>query len=395
MTARLRRVPPRAWDVLLTLTLLAVLAADVVSGTFDGSDHVGLAVALAGAIALLPLLRRRFPLATAYAWALLTVVMAVAVFPPAEVIAPFISLFVFPYNAGLRVAGRRAWLGIPAIWIAMTATALSADTFVWGDIFFPASFGTVFWLVGRATASRTRLTAELHEAAVRADEERETQASRAVADERRRIAREMHDVVAHSVSMMVVQAGGARRILDRDPARAVAAAELIERTGREALAEMRRLLGVLHPGEHAEYTPQPTLRELDVLVERTRGAGVPVSLAVDGERRELPAGLDLAAYRVVQEALTNVVKHGGGAPTEVQVHYRADAVEVRIADRGNGALTTRLGGSGQGLVGMRERVRMYGGELHAGRRRGGGFEVQVRLPLEGEDEAALTAGARA
>jgi signal transduction histidine kinase len=393
MTARLRRVPPRAWDVLISVALLGVLLADITSGTFDGGP-VAATAGVAALIALLPLVRRDYPLATIYAWAALTVLMAVALFPPSEVIAPFVSLFIFPYNVGLRVPGRRALLGIPAIWIAMTATALSADTFVWGDIFFPASFGTVFWLVGRATASRARLTAELHEAAVRADEERESEASRAVADERRRIAREMHDVVAHSVSMMVVQAGGARRILDRDPARAVAAAELIEQTGREALAEMRRLLGVLHPGEHAEYTPQPSLAELEALVERTRVAGVPVTLEVEGQRRELPAGLDLAAYRVVQEALTNVVKHGGGAPTDVHVHYRADAVEVRIADRGNGALTTRLDGSGHGLVGMRERVRMYGGELHAGRRHGGGFEVHVRLPLEGEEEAALTAGAR-
>jgi len=395
VSARLRTVPARAWDVLLSLALLAVLTADAISGTFDGAGSVAASIGCAAVIAFLPLVRRQYPLATAYAWALMTAVMAIAVFPPAKVIAPFISLFVFPYNTGLRVPGRRSWLGIPPIWIAMTATALSADELVWGDIFFPGSFGTVFWLVGRATASRSRLTAELHEAALRADEEREAQASRAVADERRRIAREMHDVVAHSVSMMVVQAGGARRILDLDAARAVAAAELIEQTGREALAEMRRLLGVLHPGEHAEYEPQPTLLELDALVERTRVAGVPVTLTVDGERRELPAGLDLAAYRVVQEALTNVLKHGGGAPTEVDVHYRADAVEIRIADRGGGTLPTRLGGSGHGLVGMRERVRMYGGELHAGRRRGGGFEVQVRLPLEGEEEAALTAGARA
>ncbi len=219
---------------------------------------------------------------------------------------------------------------------------------------------------------------------------------RAVADERRRIAREMHDVVAHSVSMMVIQAGGARRILDREPARAVAAAELIERAGREALAEMRHLLGVLHVGEDpAELAPQPTLAKLDALVERARAAGLPVTLEVHGSRPQLTAGLDLAAYRVLQEALTNVIKHGGSAPTDVRVHYRADAVEVLVSDRGNGLVDARLAGSGHGLVGMRERVRMYGGELHAGRRAGGGFEVSVRLPLEGEEEAALTAGARA
>jgi signal transduction histidine kinase len=130
-------------------------------------------------------------------------------------------------------------------------------------------------------------------------------------------------------------------------------------------------------------------------VERARAAGLPVTLEIHGSRPELPAGLDLAAYRVLQEALTNVIKHGGCAPTDVRVHYRADAVEVLVSDRGGGPVDARLGGSGQGLVGMRERVRMYGGELRAGRRRGGGFELSVRLPLEGEEDAALTAGARA
>ena len=206
----------------------------------------------------------------------------------------------------------------------------------------------------------------------------------------------MHDVVAHSVSMMVIQAGGARRILDRDPARAEAAGELIEKTGREALREMRTLLGVLHAEDEqqADYAPQPSLRDIEALVERARVAGLPVALTVEGARRELPAGVDLAAYRVVQEALTNVVKHGGGAETEVLVRYKADAVEVTVADRGGGTMTTRLEGSGHGLTGMRERVRVFGGELHAGRRRGGGFEVRALLPLQSEDEAALVAGAK-
>ena len=149
---------------------------------------------------------------------------------------------------------------------------------VWGDLVFPGVFGTLFWLVGRTIASRSRLTAELHEAALRAGEELELDATRAVADERRRIAREMHDVVAHSVSMMVVQAGGARRILDRDPERAIAAAELIERTGREALAEMRHLLGVLHGDQPAGYAPQPTLAEAR-RARRARPGGGPAGHA--------------------------------------------------------------------------------------------------------------------
>jgi signal transduction histidine kinase len=393
--AAVRRMPARAGDVLISALFLAVLVGDVAAGHLDG-ERKAASIAAVAVLALLPLVRRRWPLGTLYAWVLITVVMALALHPPAKVFLPFVSVLVLPYNAAFRVPGWRALLAIPGIWVAMGATALSNDSWVWGDIFFPASFGTLLWLVGRATSSRTRLTAELHEAALRADEERQAGAARAVADERRRIAREMHDVVAHSVSMMVIQAGGARRILDRDPARAVAAAALIERAGREALVEMRHLLGLLHAEDDpADYAPQPTLAKLDALVERARAAGLPVSLEVHGSRPELSAGLDLAAYRVLQEALTNVIKHGGCAPTDVRVHYRADAVEVLVSDRGNGPVDARLAGSGHGLVGMRERVRMYGGELHAGRRRGGGFEVSARLPLEGEEEAALTAGARA
>ena len=395
MIARLRRLPGWAVDVLICVGLLGVLAVDLAGGRLDGDDEAASAVAV-GVIALLPLLRRGHALAAIYGWALVIVVMALTLHAPADVIVPFLGLFVFPYNAGARLAGRRGLLAVPAIWIAMGATALSHDPFVWGDIFFPGSFGTLFWVIGRAAASRGRLTAELHEAALRADEERQAGASRAVAEERRRIAREMHDVVAHSVSMMVIQAGGARRILSREPARAVEAAARIERAGREALVEMRHLLGLLHPDdEPTEYAPQPTLAKLDALVERARAAGLPVTLEVDGERPELSAGLDLAVYRVLQEALTNVIKHGGCAPTDVRVHYRADAVEVLVSDRGGGPVDVRLAGSGQGLIGMRERVRMYGGSMRAGRHEGGGFEVAVRLPLEGEEEAALTAGARA
>jgi len=391
---RLRRVPAWVWDALLTAGLFGVLVADLIAGTFDGRRPVATVAAVA-AIALLPLVRRRRPLAAIYAWALIVCLLTLALHPESELLVPFLGLFIFPYNAGLRVPGRHAALAIPAIWLALTATALSGDEAIAGDVIFPGLFGTLFWVVGRATANRVRLAAELHEEALRAEEEHQAEAARAVADERRRIAREMHDVVAHSVSMMVIQAGGARRILDREPARAVEAAALIERAGREALVEMRHLLGLLHADDDpAEYAPQPTLAKLDVLVERARAAGLPVTLEVEGTRPELTAGLDLAAYRVLQEALTNVIKHGGCAPTDVRVHYRADAVEVLVSDRGRGPVDARLAGSGQGLVGMRERVRMYGGELHAGRRRGGGFELSVRLPLEGEDEAALTAGAR-
>jgi signal transduction histidine kinase len=226
-----------------------------------------------------------------------------------------------------------------------------------------------------------RLTAELHEAAVRADEQREAEAARAVADERRRIAREMHDVVAHSVSVMVVQAGGARRILERDPRRAVEAATHIEDVGRAALTEMRRLLGMMHHGdEDAGRAPQPTLRELDGLIERSRAAGLDVTLVVEGDPRPLPPGKDLAAYRVVQEALTNAIKHAGRATTSVTVRWEPSSLELAIVDTGGMAMNGS-NGSGHGLVGMEERMRLYDGSLRAGPMRGGGFEVVAKMPL--------------
>jgi signal transduction histidine kinase len=193
---------------------------------------------------------------------------------------------------------------------------------------------------------------------------------------------------------MVVQAGGARRILERDPERAVAAAAQIERTGREALAEMRRLLGVLHrdDDEHDARAPQPTMAGVGALVERAREAGLPVELHVEGERRSLPAGLDLAAFRVVQEGITNALKYADRAPTEVHVRWGARELVLEILDRGPGPARERLGDGGHGLVGMRERVRLYGGELETGRRRGGGFKIRAKLPLVA-DESTVEAAA--
>jgi len=389
---RLRRAPDWLWDALLSAALAALVVGDLI-GLDDPDVITGAALA---AIAALPLVRRRWPLGTVVAWSALAVFLFVVADAPDTLAVPFVGLLIFPYTAA-RVDGPRGLVALPAVWAATSANAIASSDWVWGDIFFPGMFGTLFWLAGKAVRSRSRLTAELHEAAVRADEDREIVAAQAVADERRRIAREMHDVVAHSVSVMVVQAGGARRILARDPERAVEAAALIERTGREALVEMRHLLGVLHAedGHAPEFEPQPTLAQLDALVARTRAAGVPVEMRVEGEKRELPAGVDLAAYRVVQEALTNVIKHGGGAATEVLVRYGDDAVELSIADRGDGTLHAGLASSGSGLLGMRERVRVCGGELEAGRRTGGGFAVRARLPLQDEEEAALAVGVRA
>jgi signal transduction histidine kinase len=294
---------------------------------------------------------------------------------------PLVSIIFMAYAMGAYATG--AW-AVAAPFVLVGGMELIIGTFVdnvFTDYVFPPMFALIAWLAGRGLRTRARLTEELHEAAVRAQEAHEHEIARAEADERRRIAREMHDVVAHSVSVMVVQAGGARRILERDPQRAVEAAAHIEDVGRAALTEMRRLLGMMHHGdEDAGRAPQPTLRELDGLVARSRAAGLQVTLAVVGEPRELPPGKDLAAYRVVQEALTNAIKHAGAAPTSVTVRWRPSALELEIVDRGGTAMNGS-NGSGHGLVGMEERMRLYDGSLRAGPIAGGGFEVVARLPL--------------
>jgi signal transduction histidine kinase len=295
-------------------------------------------------------------------------------FPPI-----WFSLLALSFGLGAYEDGRRAAIGIGLLTVGILATTATAGGVDVGDVFFPTVLAAAFCLAGRTARSRARLAGELHEAAARAKERRAAQAERAVAEERRRIAREMHDVVAHSVSVMVVQAGGARRILARDPARAEAAAQLIAGTGREAIAELQRLLGVLQ----VDHAPAPTLDGLDGLVERARAAGLPVELAIEGDRRQLPAGVELAAYRVLQEAITNAIKYAGGAPTDVRVRYGTEEVHLHVRDRGGGSAASAVGGGGHGLVGMRERVRVFGGELHTGHRADGGFEVRARIPVGG------------
>jgi signal transduction histidine kinase len=287
------------------------------------------------------------------------------------------ALLGLSWGLGAHEEGRRSVAGIAVLVCGIVVTTAIGGPLTVGDVLFPCVLAVGFCLAGRTARGRARLAAELHEAAARARERRAAAAEHAVAEERRRIAREMHDVVAHSVSVMVVQAGGARRILEREPARAQQAARLIADTGREAIVELQHLLGVLQ----AEHGPAPTLDELDGLVERARAAGLPVALAIEGEPRSLPAGVELAAYRVVQEAITNAIKYAGGAPTDVCVRYGADEVQLQVRDRGHGGAASPVGGGGHGLVGMQERVRVFGGELRTGRRADGGFEVLARIPL--------------
>ncbi|MET7456158.1 sensor histidine kinase [Streptomyces sp. NPDC005574] len=247
------------------------------------------------------------------------------------------------------------------------------------------------WVLGDSIRTRRAYFAQLEERAARLEKEREAQAKVAVAAERARIARELHDVVAHNVSVMVVQADGAAYVLDAAPDQAKKALETISSTGRQALAEMRRLLGVLRTGEHregGEYVPQPDVEQIDDLVQQCRGSGLPVDFKVEGTPRPLPSGVELTAYRIVQEALTNTRKHGGpNAGASVRLVYFDDGLGLLVEDDGKGApheLYEEGGadGRGHGLIGMRERVGMVGGTLDAGPRPGGGFRISALLPLK-------------
>jgi len=245
-------------------------------------------------------------------------------------------------------------------------------------------FATV-GILGDNLRNRRDYLRGLQERAERLEREREQEAERAVQDERTRIARELHDVVAHSVSVMVVQAGAARRVLSRDPGRAAEALSSVEGTGRQALEELRRLLGVLRTRDEpaGDLTPQPGIADLEALVRQMVDAGLQVLLDVEGEPRPLPSGLDLTAYRIVQEALTNTLKHAGPARAHVTLRYGPRALEVKVTYDGRGVAVVGAGGpGGHGLVGMRERVALYGGRLRAGPRRGGGFEVLAVLQTE-------------
>ena len=246
-------------------------------------------------------------------------------------------------------------------------------------VFSNVVFGVV-WIVGFSLGRKFEEADEAKERAARAERDREQQARTAVAEERARIARELHDVVGHSVSVMTVQASGVRRLLRPDQDREREALLVVERTGREALAEMRRMVGVLRrPEEAPALAPQPSLDHVSRLVEQARETGLPVDLRIEGEAIQLPAGVDLTAYRLVQEGLTNVVKHAQATRAEVLVDYGDGYVEVTVRDDGKGV--GNGDGGGHGLVGMRERVSVYGGEIDAGPQTGGGYRLRAKLPL--------------
>ncbi|MEV5489518.1 sensor histidine kinase [Streptomyces bobili] len=378
----------------LVLFGISVVAGTTAGENHEGTDNLALLVPIALLLGLVVALRRRVPermLLLAGALGLAQLVLDVAT------MAADFALLVIVYTVaatGARWASRLALgMGLVAATLAQLRWQ-TEQTGVAGNVAIVV-FQTVpfalAWVLGDSVRTRRAYFAQLEERAARLEKEREAQAKVAVAAERARIARELHDVVAHNVSVMVVQADGAAYVLDAAPDQAKKALETISSTGRQALAEMRRLLGVLRTGEHeegGEYVPQPDVEQIEDLVQQCRGSGLPVDFKVEGTPRPLPSGVELTAYRIVQEALTNTRKHGGpNAGASVRLVYFDDGLGLLVEDDGKGApheLYEEGGadGGGHGLIGMRERIGMVGGTLDAGPRPGGGFRISALLPLK-------------
>ncbi|HTG48012.1 MAG TPA: sensor histidine kinase [Actinomycetota bacterium] len=363
---RLRRVDPLVWD-----SLLAVLIAAIVAGTVASQEgvHGPAAWALTLAASAPLALRRRAPIPV-----LAAVGAAVFVFAlTGNGGAADVALALAGYTVAAHEPWRRvATLGLPLALVADLASQLAGQTHRnWVEVVVGLTFSVgIPVLLGRIVFNRRR----------RLVVERESAAREAVALERTRIARELHDVVAHAMSVMIVQAGAARTVVDRDPAAAHEAIERVEETGRAGLAEMRRLIGVLTDDARAASTaPVPGLAELDQLLDTVRSAGLPVELVRTGTVSDLPTGADLTAYRVIQESLTNALKHAGPASARVALDYAPDRLTIEVADDGRGPSAEP--GVGHGLIGMRERVGLFGGSLQTSERPGGGFLVRAEIPV--------------
>lgn len=377
LTARYRALPWWQADAVLAAVLLIEGVVEIVGLTdIEGSRLalvLGLLIVRAAALAF----RRRLPLAT--------VVVLFGLEPVMEsfgrdlsdhVAGPFFWLLIAGYSLGAHTEGRRLWAGvafaIASVFVSTTLQPYDEDLTSYLSSICLIAIGPI--LFGQALRNRARLNHALHAKAERAEQERAAAADAAALEERTRIAGELHDVVAHALSAMTVQASAARRMAEREPQRAESAFATVETTGREALTELRRLLGVLRrEDEDLGLAPQPSLAHISSLVQRARATGLPVDLRVDGDPIPLPAGIDLTAYRLIQEALRRAQEAGGAGHARVGVAYGAGEIRIEVTDDG--------GTAGRRLLGLRERVSVYGGELKATAPAGGGWRVAARLPV--------------
>jgi signal transduction histidine kinase len=402
-----RRITPSQWeaiDVAVALGLAAIVVPLLASLGHEVSRHLPVwAQAVLGLAATLPLaVRRRWPLAVL---GVVTVPVAVAAgfgstFGPDPMIALAVYMVATQYD-------RRRSLGALAVVETALVTALlvAESAFSKGDTFSPV-VAAAAWFVGDAVRARRAYAAGLAEQAEQRQREELERARRAVVEERVRVARELHDVLAHSLSVVAIQAGVGRHVLDSQPEETRRALAAVEAASRDALAELRQVVGLLRQDERPALalSPAPGLADLGRLVDQVRSAGVPVELDVTGEPTTLPPGIELSVYRVVQEALTNVVKHAGPARARVVISYGTDTIDVEIVDTGRGCVSssgegnealsphssvprastddgTGDGTGHHGIIGMRERVALFGGSLSVGPGSKGGFRVAAHIPV--------------
>jgi len=381
---RIRYVAHEYWfELLIGFLAIAGMLELVIGRDAPGAPTTTLWIAIPTvAVLLLPLLaRRRFPFAAPAAYWLLAAAIS---FGDGLLLAFIGSLGVVGLASAFLLGNLRnplkagAGLIIVLVGIVIVVYNIPGPQTVGDFVFIPLRF-VVAWVAGYALRERAEQAEAAEERATHAERERESAARVAVAEERVRIARELHDIVAHAVSVMVLQVGTVRHNLsaaseDHDLLTGV------ERAGRTALAEMRRLLAAMRrEGDEADLSPQPGLDSLDSLLDEVGRAGLPVELHVDGTPFPLPRGIDLSAYRIVQEGLTNALKHAHASDADVTVRYRPDELEIEVRDNGQGSATN--GGLGHGLIGIRERVMIYGGKMTAGTSVDGGFVLTTRLPL--------------
>jgi signal transduction histidine kinase len=383
----MRGLDPVRADVLLAVGLLVAFAVQALVASHLQAGFVYALMALVIAVAIL--LRRR--------WMIQALLLVCVAFTATRLLlsdraagqggaAGELGILLLFYGCGAFLEGRRAWFGLGISLALGTALSLGKSSSVLAAVFADVALVLLPFLVGRSRRIAMARERGAREQAEHLDADRELHVRTAALGERMRLAREIHDVIAHSVSVMVIQAAGARTVMDLDPSRAESSLRSVERAGREALAEMRRLLGVLADGQDLRaLAPQPGLEDLPELVSSTRAAGLDASIRVDGEPVSVSQGLSLCAYRVVQEALMNTLKHAGPTRAEVRLTWGEDALELRVSDEGRvaarGVGEPVVGSSGHGIAGMRERAALHGGSVQAESAPCGGFVVRATIPL--------------
>jgi signal transduction histidine kinase len=366
-----RRPTPEQVDVLVAAALFVFGQLQIWLGS-EAKPHRLVVALLSLVLCTCVAVRRRWPLAAGLVGTG-AVALAFWLGLDTEIFGTSIAWFCVVYGLTVWTTTREFWIGFVGVALFDLVPLGSKERDPSGSVLFSVITLFVMLLIRRVLGDRERRLRL-------AERERDVAAREAVVAERARIARELHDAIAHNVSMMVVQAGAERRVLEPEQESTREVLESVEEVGRGALTEMRRLVGMLRADEDDPLAPQPGLADLPRLVAQVREAGLPVELAVEGEQRELPVGLELSAYRIVQEALTNALKHAGDARAIVRVRYLQDSLELEVVDDGAGAPDAAAGG-GHGLVGMRERVALYGGRFEAARRPTGGFTVRALLPV--------------